>query len=248
MNFSILKGNIVDVKVDAIVLPANTHLKEGSGASAAIFEAAGRKKLTKACAEQKHCDLGSATATLAYDLPEKYIIHAVVPKWIDGKHNEYSLLSTTYASALELADVMECKSMAFPLLASGNNKFDKDLAFDIAVESFQRFQPKNLETIQLIIYGNHISELVKSKGFSVSVLPVNLDKEKKRMERNKEAEKVINDAADVARKLVLENLQKGIDYMKVPEHREKLMEDGIHIFKLFLGNRKSITFIDKNMQ
>ena len=59
---------------------------------------------------------------------------------------------------------------------------------------------------------------------------------------------LINDAADVARKLVLENLQKGIDYMKVPEHREKLMEDGIHIFKLILGNRKSITFIDKNMQ
>ena len=240
MNFSILKGNIVDVKVDAIVLPANTHLREGNGASAAIFKAAGRKKLTKACAEQGHCDLGSATATLAYDLPEKYIIHAVVPKWIDGKHNEYSLLSTTYASALELADVMECKSMAFPLLASGNNRFDKELAFDIAVESFQRFQSKNLETIQLIIYGNHISDLVKSKGFSVSVLPVNLDKDKKQMERNKEAEKVINDAADVARQFVLENLQKGIDYMKVPEHRAELGMIGSEVLSYILRKKRLI--------
>ena len=41
MEFRILKGNIIDARVDAIVLPANTKLKEGSGASEAIFKAAG---------------------------------------------------------------------------------------------------------------------------------------------------------------------------------------------------------------
>ena len=46
MNFGIAKCNIVNVKADAIVLPANSALKEGPGASEAIFEAAGRRQLT----------------------------------------------------------------------------------------------------------------------------------------------------------------------------------------------------------
>ena len=49
MKFDLVKSNIINVTADAIVLPANSMLKEGSGASAAIFEAAGRKDLTKAC-------------------------------------------------------------------------------------------------------------------------------------------------------------------------------------------------------
>ncbi|WP_155833937.1 hypothetical protein [Butyrivibrio sp. XBB1001] len=46
MEFRIVNGNIIDAKVDSIVLPANSMLKEGSGTSEAIFEAAGRKALT----------------------------------------------------------------------------------------------------------------------------------------------------------------------------------------------------------
>lgn len=42
--------------------------------------------------------MGSAVPTLGYNLPAKYIIHAVVPRWIDGMHNEYDLLSTTFGT------------------------------------------------------------------------------------------------------------------------------------------------------
>lgn len=100
MKFKIIKANIVDVASDAIVLPANEALKEGSGTSKAIFTAAGRKELTKACKELGHCSTGSAIPTLAYNLSSKYIIHAVVPKWIDGEHSEYDLLSSAYLASL----------------------------------------------------------------------------------------------------------------------------------------------------
>ena len=43
MKFKIVQGNIVDADVDAVVLPANSHLKEGHGASEAIFKAADEK-------------------------------------------------------------------------------------------------------------------------------------------------------------------------------------------------------------
>ena len=67
MKIKIVQGNIVDAKVDAVVLPANSKLKEGSGASEAIFEAAGRKLLTKKCKEIGFCETGSAVPTLGYN-------------------------------------------------------------------------------------------------------------------------------------------------------------------------------------
>ena len=131
MKFEIIKANIVDVVSDAIVLPANEALKEGSGTSKAIFNAAGRKELTQACEKLGHCNIGSAIPTLAYNLSSKYIIHAVVPKWIDGQHSEYDLLSSTYLASLNIAEVMGCESIAFPLLASGNNALISSLQFEL---------------------------------------------------------------------------------------------------------------------
>ena len=108
---------------DAIVLPANTSLKKGSGASAAFFEKAGRSDLKRACKyslneyRKKHREpvVGTAIPTLAYKLSADYIVHAIVPRWIDGNHLEYGLLSATYLSSLGLADAIGCKSIAFPL-------------------------------------------------------------------------------------------------------------------------------------
>ena len=121
MKIDFVSTNIVSVAADAIVLPANSKLKEGSGASTAIFEAAGRKKLTQACKKIGSCEVGNSVPTLAYDLNARYIIHSVVPKWIDGNSGEYELLSAAYLSALNVADVMGCETIAFRLLALGNN-------------------------------------------------------------------------------------------------------------------------------
>ena len=49
MTIEIVRNDITNMKADAIVLPANKYLKEGSGTSKAIFEKAGRAQLEKAC-------------------------------------------------------------------------------------------------------------------------------------------------------------------------------------------------------
>lgn len=158
MQFEIIKANIVDVVSDAIVLPANEVLKEGIGTSKAIFNAAGRKELTQACEKLGHCNIGSAVPTLAYNLTSKYIIHAVVPKWIDGQHSEYDLLSSAYLASLNIAEVIGCESVAFPLLASGNNGFDKQLAFRIAEESIKSFESVKLKKVFLVVYGDNLNK------------------------------------------------------------------------------------------
>lgn len=234
MELKFLKGDIVDAKVDAIVLPANTKLKEGSGASTSIFKAAGRKELTKACSKIGYCEMGSAVPTLGYNLPAKYIIHAVVPKWIDGEHDEYNLLSTTYASALELADVMECKSIAFPLLASGNNGYDLELALEIAIKSIEASNLQSIETVILVVFGNHISSIVKEKGYNVTLLPRNLEMDEKEKAHQEAKKKMIKDAKDVAQQFMDDQIQKGIDYFKDPKNREEALDFGVKIVKLVM--------------
>lgn len=92
MDFDIVIGNIVDVVADAIVLPANEKLKEESGISKVVFNAAGRSKLKKACGKIGHCEVGSAVPTPAFNMDASYIIHAVVPRWKDGMSNDYRSL------------------------------------------------------------------------------------------------------------------------------------------------------------
>lgn len=165
MEFTIVNNNIAMMHASAIVLPANSMLIEGAGASTAIFEAAGREKLTRACykiydeyqRQGKKIKIGTAIATPAYNLDADYIIHTIVPRWIDGYHDEAILLQNAYKAALELADSMECSSIAFPLLASGNNGFDIELAYHIARSSIKGYKTAMfLKTVFLVAYNSRI--------------------------------------------------------------------------------------------
>ena len=170
-SIEIVKGNILNVKADAIVLPANRHLKEGSGVSTAIFEAAGRKLLTEACGKIGICDEGKAVFTPGFDLKSDYIIHTVVPKWVDGNHNEYQRLCTAYLAALNIADILGCESISFPRLGSGNNGYDLNLAYEIAYQTIQQFEGNRLNLAYLVIFGDKISGLLSKKGIAYVQMP-----------------------------------------------------------------------------
>lgn len=92
----ILKTGITSLKTDAVVNAANEALMAGGGVCGAIFQAAGAQMLTTACMAIGHCETGSAVITPGFNLKSKYIIHAVGPRWIDGKHKEPQLLYKTY--------------------------------------------------------------------------------------------------------------------------------------------------------
>ncbi len=196
MKITFVRNDISNMDTDAIVLPANPELKVGPGTSKAIFEAAGWKNLEKACNNLfKHYGLreaGTALATDGFALPAEYIIHAIVPYWNGGNDMEYEKLCAAYISSLILADGMGCKTIAIPVLASGNNKFDPDLALDIAIKSIMEYEPKyGLEEAFLTLYGFNLTNKVKDRGFEVTELidtKYELNKDE-RMVSNKEKAK-----------------------------------------------------------
>ena len=137
------KISITELETDAIVNAANDGLWAGGGVCGAIFRAAGHDKLQSACDEIGHCDTGSAVITPGFDMKAKYIIHAVGPRYLDGKHNEPKLLYGAYEKSLKLAKNNNCHSIGFPLISAGIFGYPLDGAWRKAIQACNDFIRKN---------------------------------------------------------------------------------------------------------
>jgi len=137
MPLTILRTDITTLRVDAIVNAANPSLRMGGGVCGAIFTAAGADTLHKACEKLAPIQPGAAVLTKGFALPAKYIIHTPGPVYRDGRHGEAAVLRACYTSALTLAQAHNCKSIAFPLLASGAYSYPKDEALAAATSAIK---------------------------------------------------------------------------------------------------------------
>ena len=135
----IRKISITDLNTDAVVNAANEGLWAGNGVCGAIFAAAGHDKLQKACDAIGHCDTGSAVITPGFNLKAKYIIHAVGPRWKDGKHGEQEQLYGAYYKSLELAAENNCRSIGFPLISAGIFGYPLEEAWQVAIRACRNF-------------------------------------------------------------------------------------------------------------
>ncbi len=131
--------DITDLSTDAVVNAANSQLRQGGGVCGAIFHKAGATKLADACSHIGHCETGNAVITPGFDLPAKYVIHAVGPIWQGGNSNEAELLYNAYKQSLILAKENDCRSIAFPLISSGIYGYPKEQAWQIAIQSCSDF-------------------------------------------------------------------------------------------------------------
>lgn len=138
MPFQIIRNNLTAVTADAIVNTANPKPLVGSGVDAAVHAAAG-PELLKARQAIGRIRPGQSVITPAYNLQAKFVVHTVGPRWVDGQHNEAGLLRSCYDSALTLAWQSGCRSIAFPLISTGNYGFPRELALEIATAAFRQF-------------------------------------------------------------------------------------------------------------
>ena len=115
-----VRGNLLEEPVDAIVNAANGHLAHGGGVAAIISRAAGPALQAESDALVRKSGVlptGSAVVTTAGKLPFKGVIHAVGPR--QGEGDEEAKLLSALKSALERARERGWSSVSFPAVSSG---------------------------------------------------------------------------------------------------------------------------------
>ena len=137
---AVVRADITQLDVDAIVNAANSSLLGGGGVDGAIHRAAGPGLLDE-CRALGGCPTGSAKITGGHALPARFVIHAVGPVWHGGKSGEDALLASCYATSLALASRHGLCSIAFAAISCGVYRFPIERAAAIALRTIRDTLP-----------------------------------------------------------------------------------------------------------
>lgn len=144
-------GDITTLDVDAIVNAANRELARGSGVCGAIFRGAG-PALDEACAAVGGCATGDAVATHGFELPARWVIHAVGPVWHGGDDDEEAQLASCYRRVVEVAAEIGARTVAVPAISTGIYGFPADRAAELAVATLRATTNPAVDEVVLVAF------------------------------------------------------------------------------------------------
>jgi O-acetyl-ADP-ribose deacetylase (regulator of RNase III) len=151
--------DITERNVDAIVNPANSHLRHGGGVAGAIVKKGGRI-IQNESDRIGYVPVGGAVLTTAGALKAKYVIHAVGPRM--GEGDEDSKLKNTIKSVLAIATEKNMRSISIPAISAGIFGFPKDRCAKILVAEVGAFLKGNeasaLELVEFCIFDHEAFE------------------------------------------------------------------------------------------
>ena len=161
MRITAVQGDITTQEVDAVVNAANKGMRGGGGVDGAIHRAGGPAVLEDCVRRFPHgLATGDAGWTTAGDLPARWEIHVVGPNRHAGE-TDRGLLTSCYRRALEVADELGARSIAFPLVSAGVYGWPKDDAVAAALEVL-RAAGTTLDEARVVAFDAATYDLVSS--------------------------------------------------------------------------------------
>ncbi len=133
----VTKGDISVFGCDALVNPANSTGSMGGGAALAIKRAGG-ESIEKEAMKKAPISVGRAISTNPGSLPAGFVIHAPTMENPSQKIPVENVEKATYA-ALELANRLGAKSIAFPGMGTGVGGVSKSDAAEAMARVIKRF-------------------------------------------------------------------------------------------------------------
>lgn len=159
MEIEVVEGDITAQQVDAVVNAANRAMRGGGGVDGAIHRAGGPAVLED-CVRRFPNGLatGDAGWTTAGEMLARWVIHVVGPNHTRGERDR-TLLTSCYRRALEVADELGARSVAFPLVSAGVYGWPREDAVDAALETL-RATPTRVELARMVAFGRSSYELI----------------------------------------------------------------------------------------
>jgi O-acetyl-ADP-ribose deacetylase len=162
MRIEVVEGDITRQDVDAIVNAANNGMRGGGGVDGAIHRAGGRAILEDCIARfPDGLAAGDAGWTTAGDLPARWVIHVVGPNRHAGQ-TDRSLLLSCYSRALEVADELGARTVAFPLVSAGVYGWPKDDAIAAPLEVFRAAETR-VEEARLVAFDHATYQQIQAQ-------------------------------------------------------------------------------------
>lgn len=155
MNLTCELGDITTVDVDAVVNAANQRMRGGGGVDGAVHRAGGPELLAD-CVRRFPDGLptGAAGWTTAGNLPAHWVIHCVGPVWSAADDRSH-LLASCYRQALQVADELGARSIAFPAISAGIYGWPLDDAARVAVDTV-RATPTTVERVRFVLFSQEV--------------------------------------------------------------------------------------------
>jgi O-acetyl-ADP-ribose deacetylase (regulator of RNase III) len=156
---ALVRGDLTELAVDAIVNAANSGLQLGGGVAGAI-RTKGGPSIQEECNRIGPIRVGEAVVTGGGHLKASYVIHAVGPMY--GEGNEDEKLRDATLNSLERASEKKMKSIAFPAISTGIFGFPKDRCAEIMLKTISQFlasRETSLESVILCLWSGEDLEL-----------------------------------------------------------------------------------------
>lgn len=152
----IVRGDLTEEKVDAIVNAANAQLQHGGGVAGAISRRGGPQIQEESDAWVHRfgpVPHARPAHTHAGKLPCRYVIHAVGPVWGSGDEDEK--LRAAVQGSLQAADQLGLVSIAMPAISTGIFGFPVERAARVMLQAvrshFEEDPTSSLETVRLVL-------------------------------------------------------------------------------------------------
>ncbi len=156
----LLRGDITEQHVDAVVNAANSTLLGGGGVDGAIHRRGG-PAIRRECEQHRASrypegmPTGHAVVTTAGALPASRVIHTVGPVWHGGTQGEAALLAGAYRASLEAARAEGVRTIAFPALSTGAYGYPIRAATELALYTVSEWlagHPDAIDEVRFVLF------------------------------------------------------------------------------------------------
>src|SRR5262247_2424187 len=155
----IVRGDITEAEVDAVVNAANAELWMGTGVAGAMKRKGGTV-IEEEAKRQGPIEPGEAVLTVAGNLPATHVIHAAA-LGPDLKANPERVAAAT-RSSLELAERHKISSIAFPALGSGAGGVPPKQTAETMVSAIVEHVRKGNTSLQKVVFVLYQDEAFKA--------------------------------------------------------------------------------------